>query len=66
MGVELDVDAEERQALVDDGLDPDDPGVVAIDLVRWELSLLSESYRDLSGPSQRQSGDGERFRFERG
>jgi hypothetical protein len=35
------VDAEERLALVDEGLDPDDPRVVeAIDLVRWELSLL--------------------------
>ena len=35
------VDAEERQALVDDGVDPDDPSVVAeIDLVRWESSLL--------------------------
>lgn len=33
--------AEEREALVDDGLDPDDPRVVAaIDLVQWELSLL--------------------------
>lgn len=35
------VDGEERQALVDEGLDPDDSAVVAaIDLVRWELSLL--------------------------
>jgi hypothetical protein len=34
------VDAEEREALVAEGLDPDDPSVVAaIDLVRWELSL---------------------------
>ena len=39
----MDVDAEERQALVDNGLDLDDPGMVAaIDLVRWELSLLGE------------------------
>ena len=31
---------EERQALRAEGLDPDDPAVVvAIDLVRWELSL---------------------------
>ena len=35
------VDDEERQALRAEGLDPDDPAVVAaIDLVRWELSLI--------------------------
>lgn len=35
------MDAEERQALVNEGWDPDDSLVVAaIDLVRWELSLL--------------------------
>ncbi|WP_396911305.1 hypothetical protein [Mycolicibacterium sp.] len=35
------MDAEERRVLLDDGLDPDDPIVVAaMDLVRWELSLL--------------------------
>ncbi|GFG83175.1 hypothetical protein MPRG_64510 [Mycobacterium paragordonae] len=35
------MDAEEREAFVNDGLDPDDTSVVAaIDLVRWELSLL--------------------------
>jgi hypothetical protein len=34
------VDDEERQALHGEGLDPDDPAVIAaIDLVRWELSL---------------------------
>jgi hypothetical protein len=34
------VDDDERQALRDEGLDPDDPAVIAaIDLVRWELSL---------------------------
>jgi hypothetical protein len=34
------MDAEERQALRAEGLDPDDPSVIAaIDLVRWELSL---------------------------
>jgi hypothetical protein len=34
------VDDDERQALRDEGLDPDDPAVVAaLDLVRWELSL---------------------------
>jgi hypothetical protein len=33
-------DAEERQALRAEGLDLDDPAVIAaIDLVRWELSL---------------------------
>ncbi len=31
----------ERDALRDEGFDPDDPATVtAIDLVRWELSLL--------------------------
>ncbi|WP_268793747.1 hypothetical protein [Mycolicibacterium wolinskyi] len=35
------MDAEEREAFVNDGLDPDDTSfVAAIDLVRWELSLL--------------------------
>jgi hypothetical protein len=34
------VDDDEAQALRVEGLDPDDPAVVAaIDLVRWELSL---------------------------
>jgi hypothetical protein len=34
------VDDDERQALQAEGLDPDDPAVIAaIDLVRWELSL---------------------------
>jgi hypothetical protein len=31
---------EDAQALRDEGLDPNDPAVIAaIDLVRWELSL---------------------------
>jgi hypothetical protein len=35
------VDDEDAQALRVEGFDPDDPAVVAaIDLVRWELSLL--------------------------
>ncbi|MFN6554752.1 hypothetical protein ACP6C3_30515 [Mycolicibacterium septicum] len=35
---------------MDEGFDPDDPQVVmAIDLVRWELSLLLTSPSDLSG-----------------
>jgi hypothetical protein len=35
------VDAEEAQAVRAEGLDPDDPAVVAAkDMVRWELSLL--------------------------
>lgn len=35
------MDAEEAQAVRAEGLDPDDPAVVvALDLVRWELSLL--------------------------
>ena len=34
------LDAEECQALQAEGLDADDPAVIAaIDLVRWELSL---------------------------
>jgi hypothetical protein len=31
---------EEAQAVRAEGLNPDDPAVIAIDLVRWELSLL--------------------------
>jgi hypothetical protein len=35
------VDDEDRQVLLAEGLDPDDLRVrVAIDLVRWELSLM--------------------------
>jgi hypothetical protein len=38
------VDDDERQALQAEGLDPDDPAVIAaIDLVRWELSLISNA-----------------------
>jgi hypothetical protein len=38
--VQQGVDAEEAQAVRAEGLDPDDPAVIAaIDLVRWELSL---------------------------
>jgi hypothetical protein len=34
------VDDDERQALRDEGLNPDDAAVIAaINLVRWELSL---------------------------
>jgi hypothetical protein len=34
------VDDDERHALPAEGIDPDDPAVIAaIDLVRWELSL---------------------------
>jgi hypothetical protein len=37
------VDDDERQALRAEGLDPDDPAVIAaIDLVRWELSLIGQ------------------------
>jgi hypothetical protein len=33
---------DEREAIRAEGLDPDDPGVrAALDLVRWELELLS-------------------------
>jgi predicted nucleic acid-binding protein len=39
------VDDDERQALRAEGLDPDDPAVIAvIDLVRWELSLGTLSH----------------------
>jgi hypothetical protein len=35
---------DEGQALRAEGLDPDDPAVIAaIDLVRWELSLISNA-----------------------
>ncbi|MEN4466880.1 MULTISPECIES: hypothetical protein [Mycolicibacterium] len=35
---------------MDEGIDPDDPRVVmAIDMVRWELSLLLMSSSDLNG-----------------
>ena len=38
------VDDDEREALRAEGLDPDDPAVIAaIDLVRWELSLISNA-----------------------
>ena len=38
------MDDDERQALRDEGLNPDDPAVIAaIDVVRWELSLALES-----------------------
>jgi hypothetical protein len=39
-GVQHGVDDDKRQALQAEGLNPDDPAVIAaIDLVRWELSL---------------------------
>ena len=38
----MDMDDEDAQALQAEGLNPDDPAVIAaIDLVRWELSLGS-------------------------
>jgi hypothetical protein len=41
LAVRWGVDAEERPALVDEGVDPDDEQVVmAVAVVRWELSLL--------------------------
>jgi hypothetical protein len=43
------VDDDERQALRDQGLNPDNPAVIAaIDLVRWELSLGTTLARHLS------------------
>jgi hypothetical protein len=42
----------EREAIRAEGLDPDDPAVVtAIDLVRWELSMLNGL------PPRRRAGD---------
>ena len=39
--VQHSVDDDQRQAVRAEGLDPDDPAVVAaLDIVRWELSLL--------------------------
>ncbi|MHC9295308.1 hypothetical protein ACRCUN_22830 [Mycobacterium sp. LTG2003] len=35
------MDEQDRQILLAEGLDPDDPQVIAaIDLVRWDLSLV--------------------------
>ena len=35
------MDFEERQALIAEGVDPDDPAVrTALDMVRWELQLM--------------------------
>ncbi len=40
------MDDEEREAVRAEGFDPDDPAVVvAVDLVWWELSLLSQRMR---------------------
>jgi hypothetical protein len=47
------VDDKERQALRDEGLNPDDPAVIAaIDLVRWELSLISNGTTTAGGWTQ--------------
>lgn len=38
------MDDDEREAIRSEGLDPDSPAVwAALDLVRWELSLLASS-----------------------
>jgi hypothetical protein len=39
------MDDEHAQSLRAEGLDPDDPDVRAIDLVRWELSLFPRPLR---------------------
>ncbi|MGO9103900.1 MAG: hypothetical protein ACLP9Y_32445 [Mycobacterium sp.] len=42
------MDETEREAIRAEGLDPDDPGVVmamAIDFVKWELSVLGSVNR---------------------
>lgn len=39
------MDPEEREALIDEGMDPDDPAVIeALELVRWELSMLCDTW----------------------
>lgn len=39
------MDEIEREAMREDGLDPDDPaGPAAIDLVRWDLELLASTF----------------------
>jgi hypothetical protein len=38
------MDNEEREAILAEGLNPDDPAVLgALDLVRWELEMLAGS-----------------------
>lgn len=40
------MDSDERHELIAEGLDPEDPAVrAAIDMVRWELSLLPNAWR---------------------
>lgn len=47
MVVHTGMDDIERSALREEGLDPDDPPMItAIDLVRWELALLSDGHSD--------------------
>jgi hypothetical protein len=50
--VQSGMDETEREVIRADGFDPDDPAVVtAIDLVRWELSMLK------GHPARRRAGD---------
>jgi hypothetical protein len=52
LSVQLGMDDIEREAIRAEGLAPDDPAVVtAIDLVRWELSMLK------GRPARRRAGD---------
>jgi hypothetical protein len=47
------VDAEEAEAVRAEGLDPNDPAVIAaIDLVRWELSLATRPPDGDSGATE--------------
>jgi hypothetical protein len=47
------VDDEEVEALRAEGLDPDAPAVVAaLDLVRWELSLIYPVFAEFTGSSR--------------
>lgn len=58
MTVHTHMDDVERIALREEGLDPDDLAVItAIDLVRWELALLSDGHSDGRGGTRGQRRD---------
>lgn len=55
MVVHTRMDDIERSAVREEGLDPDDPAMItAIDLVRWELALLSGGHSDQRGGTRGQ------------
>ncbi|QZH61410.1 hypothetical protein K1X22_06610 [Mycolicibacterium farcinogenes] len=46
------MDDDERRALIAEGLDPDDPAVTeAVNMVRWELSLVFSSWQAMDDGS---------------